>query len=125
MQEGQQQIAETGAAPWQPLPSPIQIGEDQMSLYADVLEKRDEILRIAAGHGARTVRFFGSAVRGEETPESDIDLLVEFEPGRNLLDHVALVQDLEDLLGRTVDVVTEGGLHWYIRDRIHQEAVPL
>ncbi|NVO65971.1 nucleotidyltransferase family protein [Methanofollis tationis] len=96
-----------------------------MSLYADVLEKRDEILRIAAGHGAVRVRLFGSAVRGEETPESDIDLLVEFEPGRNLLDHVALVQDLEDLLGRTVDVVTEGGLHWYIRDRIHQEAVPL
>ncbi|MDD3621539.1 MAG: nucleotidyltransferase family protein [Methanofollis sp.] len=96
-----------------------------MSLYADVLKKRDEILRIAAGHGARTVRLFGSAVRGEETPESDIDLLVEFEPGRNLLDHVALVQDLEDLLGRKVDVVTEGGLHWYIRDRIHQEAVPL
>jgi len=63
--------------------------------------------------------------RGEETPASDIDLLVECEPGRNLLDHVALVQDLEDLLGRTVDVVTEGGLHWCIRDRIHREAVPL
>jgi len=97
-----------------------------MSLYADVLEKRDKILWIAAGHGARTVQLFGSAVRGEETPESDIDLLVELEPGRNLLDHVALVQDLEDLLCRKVDVVmTEGGLHWYIRDRIHQEAVPL
>ncbi|WP_298665680.1 nucleotidyltransferase family protein [uncultured Methanofollis sp.] len=71
-----------------------------MSLYAGVLEKRDEILRIRAGHGARSVRLFGSTVRGEETPESDLDLLVEFEPGRNLLDHVALVQDLEDLLGQ-------------------------
>jgi predicted nucleotidyltransferase len=96
-----------------------------MSLYADMLEKRDDILRIAAGHGAVTVRLFGSVVRGEETPESDIDLLVECEPGRRLLDHVALVQDQEDLLGRTVDVVTKGGLHRYIRDCIHRETVPL
>ena len=63
--------------------------------------------------------------RDEETPESDLDLLVEFEPGRSLLDHIALAQDLQDLLGREVDVVTEGGLHWYIRDRVCREAVPL
>jgi hypothetical protein len=56
--------------------------------------------------------------RGEETPESDLDLRVVFEPGRSLLDHIALAQDLKDLLGREVDVVTEGGLHRYIRDRI-------
>ncbi len=96
-----------------------------MSLHAELLDRREEILAIAARHGARTVRVFGSVVRGEETPASDLDLLVEFEPGRSLLDHIALAQDLKDLLGREVDVVTEGGLHWYIRDRICREAVPL
>lgn len=96
-----------------------------MSLHAELLDRREEILAVAARHGARTVRVFGSVVRGEETPASDLDLLVEFEPGRSLLDHIALAQDLKDLLGREVDVVTEGGLHWYIRDRICREAVPL
>jgi predicted nucleotidyltransferase len=52
-------------------------------------------------------------------------LLVEFKSGRNLLDHIALVQDLGGLLGRDVDVVTEKGLHWYIRDHVCREAVPL
>ncbi|BBL68236.1 nucleotidyltransferase family protein [Methanoculleus chikugoensis] len=96
-----------------------------MSLHAELLERREEILAVAARHGARTVRIFGSVARDEETPESDLDLLVEFEPGRSLLDHIVLAQDLEDLLGREVDVVTEGGLHWYVRDRISPEAVPL
>lgn len=96
-----------------------------MSLRADLLERREEILAVAARHGARRVRVFGSLVRGEETTASDLDLLVEFEPGRSLLDHIALAQDLKDLLGREVDVVTEGGLHWYIRDRVCREAVPL
>jgi len=96
-----------------------------MSLHAELLERRDEILEIAARHGARTVRVFGSVVRGEETTGSDIDLLVEFEPGRSLLDHIALAQDLQDLLGRDVGVMTEKGLHWFIRDRVCQEAVPL
>jgi len=96
-----------------------------MSLHTELLERRDEILMIATRHGARTVRVFGSVARGEETPASDLDLLVEFEPGRSLLDHTALAQDLEDLLGRKVDVVTEKGLHWYIRDRVCREAVPL
>lgn len=96
-----------------------------MGLYRRILENRDEITRIAARHGAYHIRIFGSASRGEDTPESDIDLLVEFEEGRSLLDHVALTLDLEDLLGCRVDVLTEGGLHWYIRDRVLEEAVPL
>jgi len=96
-----------------------------MGLHDDLLERREEILAVAARHGARRVRVFGSVIRGEETPESDLDLLVEFEPGRSLLDHIALAQDLKDLLGREVDVVTEGGLHWYIRDRVCREAVSL
>jgi predicted nucleotidyltransferase len=101
--------------------------ERLMSLHDDLLERREEILAVAARHGARRVRVFGSVVRGEETPESDLDqeVEVEFEPGRSLLDHIALAQDLRDLLGREVDVVTEKGLHWYIRDRVCREAVPL
>jgi predicted nucleotidyltransferase len=90
-----------------------------------LLEKREEILAIAARHGARRVRVFGSVARGEETRSSDLDLLVEFEPGRSLLDQIALAQDLKDLLGREVDVVTEKGLHWYVKERVCREAVPL
>jgi hypothetical protein len=84
--------------------------------------KRDEILQIAARHGARDVRVFGSAARGEGREDSDIDFLVELAPGRSLLDQAALVLDLRDLLGRKVDVVTEGGLHWLLRRRILKEA---
>lgn len=87
--------------------------------------KRGEILRIAAKHGARNVRLFGSVARGEAGPDSDVDLLVEFDADRSLLDHVALVQDLEELLGRKVQVTTEDALHWYIRDRVLEQAVPL
>ena len=90
-----------------------------------IKQKRDEILRITTGYGAKNVRIFGSVARDEATLDSDIDLLVEFEPGRSLIDHVALIQDLEDLLGIKVDVVTESALHWYIKPRILEEAIPL
>lgn len=85
-------------------------------------EKREEILHIAAKHGARNVRVFGSVARGEAGEASDLDLLVEFEPGRSLIDHSALVVELEELLGCKVDVVSEGGLHWLLRRRILKEA---
>lgn len=92
----------------------------------DLLQiKRDDILKIAAEHGASNVRVFGSVARGEAGPSSDLDLLVEFDLDRSLFDHVALIQDLEDLLGRKVDVVTEDSLHWYIRDRVLAEAIAL
>ncbi|MBM3474825.1 MAG: nucleotidyltransferase family protein [Armatimonadetes bacterium] len=87
--------------------------------------RRDDILAVAKRHGARNVRVFGSAARGDAAESSDIDLLVELDPDRSLLDHVALVQDLQELLGRPVDVVTGAALHWYIRDRVLAEAVPL
>ena len=85
-------------------------------------EKRERILQIAAKHGAQNVRLFGSAARGEADERSDIDLLVDFEPGRSLLDHVGLVLDLQEFLGRKVDVVTERGLYWLLRRRILKEA---
>jgi hypothetical protein len=88
-------------------------------------EKRDEILAISARHGARNVRVFGSLARGDARPDSDIDLLVDLEPGRTLLDHVGLWQDLEELLGRRVDVVVEGGINRHVRERILAEARPL
>ena len=86
-------------------------------------EKRQEILRIAAEHGARNVRVFGSVARGEADEESDIDFLVEMEPGRSLFDLGGLQMELEGLLGHRVDVVTEKGLKSRIRQRVFSEAV--
>jgi hypothetical protein len=88
-------------------------------------ENRKSVLRIAAEHGAGNVRVFGSAVRGEATEASDVDFLVEMEPGRSLLDIAALRNDLMDLLGREVDVVTEDSLYWLLRRKILREARPL
>jgi predicted nucleotidyltransferase len=87
--------------------------------------KRDEILKIAGRHGAGEVRVFGSAARGESGPASDIDLLVVPRGETSPWFPAGLIEDLEQLLGRKVDVVTESSLHWYIRDRVLQEAVPL
>ena len=86
---------------------------------------RSEILRIAECHGAHNVRVFGSVARGEARPESDVDLLVELDPGRSLLDQAALLVELQDLLKCKVDVFTEKGLRPRIRDQVLREAVPL
>ena len=84
--------------------------------------RRQEILRLAAAHGARNVRVFGSVARGEVTGDSDIDLLVDFDAERSLLDQVGLMQDLQELLGAHVEVTTEKALHWYIHDRVVAES---
>ena len=86
---------------------------------------RENILRICAKHGAINVRVFGSFARGDATPESDLDLLIDAGPGRTPFFPGGLLMDLQDLLGRHVDIVEPAGLHWYIRDRILKEAVPL
>ncbi len=92
----------------------------------DVLKnKRDDIRRIAARHGAYNIRIFGSVARGEARPDSDIDFLVDVGPGRSAFFPAGLLVDLEELLGCKVDVLTENALHWYIRDRILKEAQPL
>lgn len=88
-------------------------------------DKRREVLAAAQRHGAVNVRVFGSVARGDATPQSDVDLLVEWEPGRSLLDHVDLVLDLQDLLGTHVEIGTERSLHWYVRERILAEALAL
>jgi predicted nucleotidyltransferase len=87
--------------------------------------RRETVLRIARSHGARSIRVFGSVARGEGGPDSDLDLLVGLEPGRGLLDLVAIKQDLEDELGCRVDVVTEAALSPYLRQQVLREAVPL
>jgi len=87
--------------------------------------RRNEILGLAVGYGAKNIRVFGSAARGEGGTASDVDLLVDMEKGRNLLDLVGFWQDLEELLGCRVDVITDGGISPYLRDRIYAEAIPL
>lgn len=93
---------------------------------ADILrEKREQVLDLAHQHGARQVRIFGSVARGDAGPSSDIDFLVDMEPGRSLLDLGGLVAELQQLLGRSVDVVTERGLKARIRARVLEEAIRL
>lgn len=94
-------------------------------LLALVRQKRDEILKLAARYGARDVRVFGSVARGDATDESDIDFLVEFEPGRSLFDHGGLLMELRQLLNRRVDVAAADDLKPRIRDRVLREARPL
>jgi len=92
----------------------------------DLLQaRREEILKVCARYGARNVRVFGSVARGEADEQSDIDLIVEFEPGRSLLNHAGLWLELQELLGVKVDVVSSRGIKARIRERVLQEAIPL
>ncbi len=87
--------------------------------------RRADIARLATAHGATEIRVFGSVARGEAGPSSDVDVLVQFAPGRSLLDLVGFEQDLAELLGCPVDVVSEGGISPHLEARILSEAVPL
>jgi predicted nucleotidyltransferase len=97
---------------------------DRGPTLGDLRARRDEILRLAAARGARSVRVFGSVARGEARSDSDIDLLVEMEPGRGVLDLSELILDLQETLGRKVDIVEIRRPSW-IAERIQKEAVPL
>jgi uncharacterized protein len=90
-----------------------------------LINKREDILQIASKYGARNIRVFGSLARGEARPDSDIDFLVDMEPGRSLFDLGGLLVDLQHLLGVEVDVVTEKGLRSRIREHVLAEAIPL
>jgi uncharacterized protein len=87
--------------------------------------QRKEIYRIARKHRARKLYVFGSCARREETPESDIDFLVEYNPHTSLLDHIKLQDDLEQFLQTQVDLVSKNGIHRYIKDQVEKEAVEL
>jgi len=90
---------------------------------SDITQKREEIHNIARRHGALRVRIFGSVARGDEERGSDVDFLVAFRAGTSLLDHIGLVQELEDLLGCHVDVVTENSLKERMRSHVLKDAV--
>lgn len=96
-----------------------------MAIDKQLTAKREEILRLCETYGARNLRVFGSVARGEADAQSDVDFLVEMEPGRSLFDLGGLQYELERLLDRPVDVVTERGLKARVHDRVLREAVPL
>jgi predicted nucleotidyltransferase len=96
-----------------------------MKIEEAVKDKRDEIRRIAERHGATNIRLFGSLARGEARDESDIDLLVDVTPHTSSWFPIGLILDLEKLLGRRVEVVTERSLNKNLRERVLREAVPL
>jgi len=91
----------------------------------DLRREREQIKKVAQKYGASNIRVFGSISRGEEAPESDIDLLVDFEADRSLFDLVRLKLELEELLGYKVDLVTEKAMHRLISSRVIKEAIPL
>ncbi len=96
-----------------------------MNLLNLIKEKRTEIMTTAAKYGARNVRLFGSVAQGNAGPDSDIDLLIDMENGRSLLDHAGLWLELNQLLGCRVDVVTERGLRAQIKERVLKQAIPI
>jgi uncharacterized protein len=104
---------------------PGSIGAPSADPADEIARHRDQILELARRHGAHNVRVFGSVARGEADAGSDIDFLVDLEPGRSLLDLGGLVMDLADLLRRPVDVVTTRGLRARMRQRVLNEAIPV
>ncbi|MBU0729146.1 MAG: nucleotidyltransferase family protein [Proteobacteria bacterium] len=96
-----------------------------MNLMKILQNKKEEILSIAQSHGAISLRLFGSLARGDDHPESDIDFLVEMEPGRSLLDLIAMKHEIEDLIHKKVDVLTEQALSPYIRKDVLRDSIAL
>jgi hypothetical protein len=96
-----------------------------MTIYELLQANRERILQTAAKYGAYNVRIFGSVARGEADASSDVDFLVEMEPGRSLFDLGGLLMDLQELLNCKVDIVTEKGLRERIRERVLKEAISL
>ncbi len=114
-----------GLAKALPAELPESASHDGGRLARILEEKRETILEVAAKHGAHNIRVFGSSARGEATERSDLDLLVDVGTDRSPFFPGGLIAELESSLGLKVDVVTEPALHWFIRDRVIAEAVPL
>ena len=115
-----------GICPCQPKQDYIEFNLEVAVITNSLLKnKRVEMLKIAANHGAEDMRIFGSVARGEATQTSDLDVLLKLAPGRSLLDLIAIKQDLEDLLGCSVHVVTEDAVSPHIRDQVLKDAVSL
>lgn len=96
-----------------------------MDIKQQIQEKRDEICAIAAQHGAYNIRIFGSVVRGEAGPDSDVDFLIDAGPTTSSWFPAGLILDLQKILDRRVEVVTEKALSPFIRDYVLREAIPL
>jgi predicted nucleotidyltransferase len=96
-----------------------------MPLRDEIYKRRDEIEAIAHRHGARNLRLFGSVARGEERADSDVDLLIDLEEGRGFRNFLDLADELEALLGRRVDIITNRSLSRFLRPYIEAEAQPL
>lgn len=96
-----------------------------MTIREEIAATREQILEIATRYGACNDRTFGSVAHGDAVPDRDFDFLVNLEPGQRLIDHLALQQDLENLLRRKVDVASQQGLHAYIRAQVMGGSVPL
>ncbi|MFZ5966933.1 MAG: nucleotidyltransferase family protein [Bacillota bacterium] len=96
-----------------------------MPVYSELKDKREMIMNTALRFGVNKVKIFGSVARGEETSNSDIDLLVNCDEKCSLFDLISLKNELEEILGRKVDIVTEESIHWYIRDKVIQEAIEI
>ena len=96
-----------------------------MGISEIISNQKEQVLSLAAKYGASNVRVFGSVALGTADADSDIDFLVDMEKGRSLFDLGGLLMELQELLGRKVDVVTENSLHWYIKEKILSEARPI
>ena len=96
-----------------------------LTVSDSVHRTREAILRIAARHGAKQVRLIGSVARGDARPDSDVDLLVTWIEGTSLLDHAALALELEVLLGRKVDIASDGWVKPSVRESVYRDAVAL
>lgn len=96
-----------------------------MPAIKDILSKREQIISLATRYKIHSIKLFGSVLREEENPESDVDFLVECRDDCSLFDIISLKYDLEEFLGRQVDIVTDDSLHWTLKDKILQEAKPI
>jgi uncharacterized protein len=99
------------------------MSDNLLGIMEIIGDKREEIIALAQKHHASNLRVFGSVARHEATSESDLDLMADFDEGASLIDLVGLKQDLEDLLGRKVDVLTERSLRGSLRDEILKDIV--